>query len=357
MELRERNNNKSEAPPRMPLNIAGTQFEFSLFKSDEDPNKYCGYGDNILKLDPMGDKMGDSEKELVILPPTRTIKFDTLGNYFLIRNTTKRGQRRNHILQLGARYLRRDVKLVTPMLDETECQRYKKVLTLLQSTVLGTRVQFKDSKTIHYQIDSNLHVTLSAVLQDIGLRTTQITELQDFQSLLPRFGNFNHFPVNGVYTANDWEIIACTFKCEVESYLKIMLELGYDFQGPVLEEAIPEKEEDEKAEDWGNVNEIPGGYISNTPVKVRPEVLALMTGDTLIFASEFFDTLDEQEDDNNEKGKTSKPKVASTSSLKVKHLDTPSKKKKPGKLRACLVVRLHWILLIKIEITGSIESE
>jgi hypothetical protein len=275
---------RAPLPPQFPAPIGGRKYDFNLYPKDGDPSQYEGYGNSVLVFYPIGDRSVDKEKgeevwdSRLILEPTQHATFDSLGPYYQIRHSSKRGARRNHILQLAAKSLGRDYLIAYPNLDKGEVEQFRDVIfDLLIALVQGVLIQFpKESKEIYYQINEELYQVVCEGLTAIGIRTQQVSSLENPRHLVPHFGDNDRFPRSGIYSHNDWEILACAYKCEVETFLTLMLKLGYDFQPPEITDSPEESSSTEDQDDWENRYEVPGSYITKTPVKLNDRVLSLL---------------------------------------------------------------------------------
>jgi hypothetical protein len=329
-------------PATETASLGAKEFDFYVYQATDTFDE-LSYPKTIRIYEPLGDRTeqkiaADALDSKITLKPSREWEFDSLEEYHLLKHTSRRGKRRTHILTLAAKHLKRDVKLVKPMLDKKDCKRFNKELTLLFSIIQGVRVQFpSDSRTVFYQLNNRLYHDFLEILEDMGRRTCQISLLSEFDSLLPLFGDSDRFPKEGTYNKNDWEILACAFKCEAESYLKVMLELGFDFRSPEPLEEAKEETDDPKEGNDDDPDAIPGAYITKTPVRVNSMILDLTSGRKSVrelfsdsSRSYLFKTDDEESDDEGVKdlldeGEPSSPSPTKTQIRQV----TPSREKKP----------------------------
>jgi hypothetical protein len=139
-----------------------------------------------------------------------------------------------------------------PNLNKNKANQFQDiVLDYLSAAVQGVQIQFlSELKETFLKLNPEIYKLLNERLEEIGIQTTQVSSLDDYKFLLPRFGNNNRFPLDGIYNRNDWEMLACAYKCKVETYLAVMLQLGYDFQVPEYCDEVAENEGDKDGKDW-----------------------------------------------------------------------------------------------------------
>ena len=262
------------------FNIGHKDFDFLVYNREELFNEKS-YPISIRVYDPVGDRTETVNlKDKTILNAADSWEFDACNEYRLIRPKSQRGKRRSHILTIASKCLRRDVHVLRDMLTKDESDRLIPEVTMLLTLVQGVRVQFpSENLAVYYQLNVELYRRLMETLHVIGKRVIQTSPLADYESLMPEFGDGSVFPLKGIYNRNDWEILATAFICEAESFLKMMLVLGYDFEEPVLHDPKEEDEEDDEEDDDKSESEnIPGSFITKTPIRVNPLIKAMVSG-------------------------------------------------------------------------------
>jgi hypothetical protein len=184
----------------------------------------------------------DSPK--VVLPPSAGFTFDACADQDAYRNNSYRGKRRRHALHLAANYRQQTVLIWEKWLPEETKDKFKVVLDKLKAFVQGTRVTFATAPNgeFYYQINKPLMESIYRDLESIRKRTLQKNPDREEDIFeLPIWSDTKLTDVyKGVYTKNDWEILAATFRMEVETFLLAMDYSNYDFLPP---EEKPEDEE------------------------------------------------------------------------------------------------------------------
>lgn len=256
--------------------ISGKTFKFYVFHPDDEHGK-----DNYPAKVNVSEALIASEQQpswddrwkIKEAPAPKNWEFDACLEYYAIRHGNKRSHRRNHILCLGAKGLKRNVILVNPMPNAEDSSKLENEVAMLLTLVHGTRFRFGSSRKVYYRMNESLYEVFMEHLEEMGRRTVQISELDDYMELLPTFGS-DEFPINYYYSKNDWEILAATFKCEVESYMKILMNFGYDFLPceaiEMNEDVIERNETDPEA--------IPDSYVTKTPRKVSDMIQSIASG-------------------------------------------------------------------------------
>lgn len=128
-------------PATETVQYASQPMEFYVIQPT-DAFDVASYPSTIRVLEPMGDltfrfSTNGQLATKKVLPPSRELEFDSLRDYRLIRNTTRRGKRRNHMLTLAAKALKREIRLPVTMLNMQECKRFERELTLLSAVIQG----------------------------------------------------------------------------------------------------------------------------------------------------------------------------------------------------------------------------
>ena len=185
-----------------------------------------------------------------ILPHLPGFIFDACEDYETYRRNSYRGRRRCHALQLAANYRQETVCIFEKGLDNESLRGFQTIVNQLRALVQGVRVTFKSSRgEFYYQISKPLMETIYRELESIRQRTVQINKDRAEDILqLPTWGDTSLSDVySGVYTKNDWEILAATFRFEVETFLLAMIYLNYDFQPIEIEDDTDEEPEEDCA--------------------------------------------------------------------------------------------------------------
>lgn len=251
---------------------------------------------------PIGDRSKAKEDKLanfVIIENYETWESDACGPWRQIRNGSDRYRRRTHILLLAARSLKREIPLLKRLLTKVEETNFQYEIKLLTAVIQGDKWILPDDhhdKEVYFSLSMHLYVQLASHLENIAKRTCQITGKTYMDGYGPSFGDNSlgsKFTTYGMYNRNDWEVLTCAFRCETESFLKFSLISGYDFKPPEdepEEEAEVETEEEAETEtaeidkESGGADDVqknpfvPGGFFTDTPRRVDPEVVELLTG-------------------------------------------------------------------------------
>jgi len=157
---------------------------------------------------------------------------------------------------LVAKEFKRDICIVYPNLEKEDVARFQSiVMNPLAALVQGIRIRFmaEPGREIFYKLNIDLYQEIDQLLIEIGIRTRQISALDDYDFLLPTFGDNHRLVKEGIFNKN---------------------ELGYDFAQPEYED--PEEEQDEEDDDWDDPHIIPGSFVTKTPVKLNPAVVEIM---------------------------------------------------------------------------------
>ena len=115
--------------------------------------------------------------------------------------------------------------------------RFDKTLNFLRALVQGVRVSFADTEINQqlFQLNKPLMESLYRELEDVYKRTCQICKGREVD--IPEVPLWSDSTISdlysGVYSENDWEVFAATFRAEVETFLLAMTYCGYDFEPPV----------------------------------------------------------------------------------------------------------------------------
>jgi hypothetical protein len=136
----------------------------------------------------------------------------------------------------------------------------------------GVMVTFPGMKRlVYYKLNKDSYNSLKQILSDVGRHrhTSQVVSTVFDERTIPQFGNQTNFDLNGIYSNNNWEIIAGTYKCKVESFLKQALSLGYNFQSPVMVH-----ESDGKENNREDSVKIPCGFGIHTPAQRTSRTVA-----------------------------------------------------------------------------------
>jgi hypothetical protein len=218
-----------------------------------------------------------------------TNRFETCANWRVFAQGSTQYAKRIHAFQLAAQYMGRSVVLTKSMLTISHQNRLRPLMNSLTAFVQGFQYEMiQDPGTRIYTGDLDTYESIRKELLDITTRTENVqAEPPDkfdavIELLMPRpvFGK-GESDVNQFWDPNDWEVLACTFRFEIEAWLRLAIDLGYDFRppddAPINEEqpavnqpiAPPDQAEEEAMEE--NVE----------PYELDPEVRQLLTVRTL----------------------------------------------------------------------------
>jgi len=283
--------------PTETFQIGGRDFDFYIFKpgimhgEDKYKQKKARFMHGDLRRTNEVDTNNIFDQQ--ILPAAIIAEFDSLTEYRHIRHGRMKAYRRNHMLSICATQYNRDIRIVHPIMEKEDCEKLSKDISLLFAVLQGQRMKYANSSTrVYYKLNMKLFNSLLTRLEEIGERMKQVSEFEDYELLIPEFGHGSEqFNYRGIYNKQDWELIANAFKCEVETYLKIMLTLGYDNQPVVAAEPVTGDEndfEDDEDED----------ALGYTPRRIRSDVLDLTSGRRTVrdlYSNRTFEQMSEEE--------------------------------------------------------------
>ena len=183
-----------------------------------------------------------------ILPHLPGTTFDACVDFTAYSRRSYRGKRRTHALYLAANFRQQEVLVFEKPMDDDDYKKYETVINYLKALVQGIRVTFPNapSGSYFYQINKPIMEALYNELNAIRKRACQINRerIED----IPEFPTWSDSTLpdvySGVYSANDWEIFAATFRQEIETFLAAMVYCGYDHLSPIVQD----EEEDEPCE-------------------------------------------------------------------------------------------------------------
>jgi hypothetical protein len=170
-----------------------------------------------------------------IVHPAFQDYFDACADGNAYRHTSFRGKRRQHALQLAADFRRKPVYHFEEWFDDTSNPLLSNLLDLLRAFCHGVRVTFEGKGTMWYQINSEVMHQLQNKLIGIANRTEEVTlRNRDDIPPLPEFGQTSHLQYPNLseafFSANDWEILAATYRKEVETFIQTCSYIGFDFE-------------------------------------------------------------------------------------------------------------------------------
>jgi lysozyme family protein len=173
------------------------------------------------------------EKAKVTFPPSGHNSFDACTDFNEYRRNSLRGRRRSHALQLAANYRNQPVVVFEKWFDSDQLQSYKHIIDKLRAFCQGSRVTFTSNRRgpYYYQICKPVMESLNRDLELVRKRTLQLNPDRPEDIMEPPVWGDTKLSdlFEGVYSRNDWEILATSFRLEAESYLLAMVYLGYDF--------------------------------------------------------------------------------------------------------------------------------
>ena len=173
--------------------------------------------------------------EKITLKSVELILPDACVDSSAYRLTTFRGKRRIHAFHLAAEYRGKPLHFYENWFDESTQASLSDLLDQVQAFCHGVRVTFKDQASIWYQVNHEYWSKVQAKLSEIRNRTMQL--LPDRKEDVPAIPTFAYttraqYPdvINAFYTSNDWEILAATYRKEIETFVQTCIYLGYDYQ-------------------------------------------------------------------------------------------------------------------------------
>jgi hypothetical protein len=183
-----------------------------------------------------------------VLPPLPGFVFDACVDFEDYRRNSYRGRRRSHALHLTANYRRKNVLVFEKWLDDEALESFKVIINKLRALVQGMRVSFASSQKgqFFYQINQPIMESIYRDLEEVRKRTMQLNRGREEDMMeLPIWSDSKLEDVyKGVYNKNDWEMLAATFRQEVETFLLAAIYCNYDFQPAELEKESQEEEEE-----------------------------------------------------------------------------------------------------------------
>src|SRR6201996_2702510 len=149
-------------------------------------------------------------------------EFETAYSPRTINSRSNNWKRRQHALALGCTGMWKVFKLLN-----TKDSQYKKILSNMWSMeieqlddfIQGISFTFPDEEEPLYGLDLMRYSRLITSLQSRRNRLMRLgRDNSDSYPSLPHWGDENH-PEGVLYSRNDYEILAVTFRCEVESFM------------------------------------------------------------------------------------------------------------------------------------------
>ena len=213
-----------------------------------------------------------SIQSIELLPIPTVWDLESCMDWHEYKRNSHKGRRREHALYLAAKALDRDVVILQHMLDATDRIKCQALLTKLAGLVLGKRYNLNKSTQTFIVMDQELYIEFQLDLSLVLARTRQLLGRNGFAIFpaAPVWGNSANVPLEGTYSANDWEIISAAFRFEVEAWLKKALTYGYDF--------VPWQDPDERDElDDGKESADDKSTGNRTPRKVNQAVVEQLT--------------------------------------------------------------------------------
>jgi hypothetical protein len=199
-----------------------------------------------------------NQRNKVYLPPAKEYEFDACADFPVYKRHYNRGKRRCHALQLAANYRGTPIYEFDKWFVQRDQLFLQKngILDYLRAFCQGTKVSFSDRNIIWYEIDRTMRDKIFTYLQNVRERTLQLSpDRQEDIPPIPEFGvtNQTQHPnvLEAVFGANDWEVLAATYRIEVETFIHTCIYLGYDHSDPEEENAAEEEEpiEDDQQEE------------------------------------------------------------------------------------------------------------
>jgi hypothetical protein len=232
-----------------------------------------------------------SDNRIRLLSPSDTWEFDACNDYKEFRRNSYRGRRRDHTFQLTADYRDSAVLLLEKPLSDEDLSSFQVVINLIRAFVQGQRVRSSftvDLTQVFYIVNLTIYDRLIAALEKVHARTKQTAGTRaNNVPAVPTWILKSPFTArNSMLTANDWEVLASTYRVEIESFSQICLYLGFDFR---------EVEVDDNLSDDGSDNDVDDTPF--TPKKLDQLVMDLLT------------------DSHKGKGKMPAPRISSVSFL------------------------------------------
>jgi len=249
---------------------------------------------------------GDYKPEtFVSVPPPAELDLDSCGEWSDCRWNSYRMKRRLHAFNLLAQATDSKVHFLKPMLTPERKLLFHEVLTKLRALTVGVRFKKPGVETgeLIYTCDLMLKTEITSALEVIGLRTFQIykhneskgkakAEMNHPLGQVPRWGDPVKFPEFCYYNKNDWEILACTYRFQVEAFLHVMHLWGFDYNTPdaLLEtdsedsdDSLDKAEDPEKEKGKSKEGEAEASTSAKTPApppktpaKIKSDVAALL---------------------------------------------------------------------------------
>ena len=160
-------------------------------------------------------------------------RLDACRDFTDYTRNTYRGRRRTHALVLAAAYHNKPVLVFEKWLTEEALRSFDPLINKLRALCLGVPLSFGglNPREPLYQINKPIMEQVLWELELIRKRTIQLNP--DRREDIPELPLWSDTKTSdfliGIYSQNDWEIMAATFRAEAETFLQCMLYLGYDF--------------------------------------------------------------------------------------------------------------------------------
>jgi hypothetical protein len=162
-----------------------------------------------------GAKSEDSFNSLkTVLPPLPGFIFDACADFEEYRCNSYHGRQHSHALHLAANYRQKNVIVFEKWLADDSYGQFESVINKLKAFVQGMRVSFASfPNKSFYQINQPLMEAIYRDLEDIRKRVMQLNKGREEDILeLPIWSDSKLADMyEGVYSKNDWEILAATF--------------------------------------------------------------------------------------------------------------------------------------------------
>ena len=246
----------------------GTRTNRFIIYSPDDSADSFQYQPESARLSPVtGPKTSaDFNAPKIIYPPHIQTMFDCCADFEDYRRNSSRGRRRSHALQLAAIYRNRTVAVFEKWISKEDQQGFHSIITKLRGLCQGTRISFTEDRSgpFYYQVNKSVMESINRDLEQVYKRTCQVNpERPEDVPEVPIWSDTSEADLyEAIYTPNDWEILASTYRQEVETFLLAMLYLNYDF--------MPVEVDDDALEDDGPDD------VSFVPKDCDPEVLKIL---------------------------------------------------------------------------------
>lgn len=189
-------------------------FEIRTYNPGQSYNRT--YGSSHLRLFPItgnqffSDKVRRTAKEV---PFEKLTPFNTLVNWLDLHWNNAKFRKKEHALCLAATAFNIPIEVPTLQFVEDQVQALEHEFSALDAFCQGTCLEYGHSTEQFYTGDLAIYEELFSRLEDRIKCTMEVSKFSSwYVPNVPVFSkNLGEFPVDRIYSRNDWEILAITY--------------------------------------------------------------------------------------------------------------------------------------------------